>query len=181
MQAPSGCAAPLRPLSRGLACGLQGTLAAACAGAASIKLLARCGGRGGPGSTHTHARVPWRSAAHGECGGGGRRGRQRQGTFAGGGSRARVQPYTVYASRFWVLAVYSTVGMMQCCSCFTLTSLPSSSMAYFSISRTTLNYVFKWGPIMNAVAALPASMFVGRFGLAASIRLAAAFASTVRH
>lgn len=85
--------------------------------------------------------------------------------------------YTVFRTRWWVLAVYALVGAAQCCNCYTLPSLPQSSEEYFKISRLTVSYVFNWGPIMNAVGALPASTLAASCGLPTSIRLSAGLAT----
>lgn len=90
------------------------------------------------------------------------------------GGRAQ---YAVFKRRWWVLAVYALVGAAQCCNCYTLPSLPSSSEEYFKISRLTVSYVFNWGPIMNTVGALPASLLASRCGLPTSIRLSAGLAT----
>ena len=64
--------------------------------------------------------------------------------------------------------------LSQCCPrSYTLPSLPESSERYFAISRLTVSYVFNWGPIMNALGALPASALAQRCGLPTVIRLSA--------
>ena len=45
-----------------------------------------------------------------------------------GASREAAAGLRVYPTRFWILLSFSLLGMCQCMNCFTLTSLPESSV-----------------------------------------------------
>ena len=78
-----------------------------------------------------------------------------------------------YASRWWVLFLYSALSALQSLLWITFSSVPSASKAYLSCSDDTLSLFLDWGPVAFCLSVFPAQYLLSssRSGLQRSIRL----------